>query len=99
VSEEISEAEFDRVIAGTFGRAVPPARGLLDAFQEAGFDAEEAALGVRLMESGRYLGFEDAATTLAISRHMGQRNRANITEAAIQEAAEKYAAQISGHLS
>lgn len=66
---EVSEADMDAALNALFGRAAPAGlRGdRLAAFREAGFDEDLAEHGARLLESGRFFGFEDVATTLSLS--------------------------------
>lgn len=54
-------ADIDRAVGAAFGHTDPSHEAL---FREAGFTEEKARLGARLMESGRYLGFEDVATSM-----------------------------------
>ncbi|MBS45224.1 MAG: hypothetical protein CMH83_19045 [Nocardioides sp.] len=69
----LSEAERKRYVDG-IDKALgltSPAQGatkpVRDAFVECGFTLVEADLGVRMLESGRYFGFADAATSLRSS--------------------------------
>lgn len=67
-------------------------RALSASFREAGFDDIAAAQGVRMMGSGRYFSFEDAAMSL---RDRDPMCRYRITEERIREAAQAVAAQSS----
>jgi hypothetical protein len=95
VSDEVSEAEFDRVLARTFGRSGPasdPDPANVALFREAGFDDADARRGAKMMESGRYLGFEDAATSMLVFRFSaGRISSPAVSEARIAEVAKKAA--------
>lgn len=82
-STDRTEVDISRAVAEAFGRA--PAQPTVDAtqaFREAGFSEDLAERGTRMLESGKYLGFTDAATSLAAFHSSPLVTRANIEEAA-----------------
>lgn len=98
MTEEITEAAIDRAVAGAFGRpveAVDPR--VATALREAGFDDDQVQRGLEMWESGRYLGFEDVATSLTTSgwSSFGPDNRplaARVSTVSIAEAGQRLAA-------
>lgn len=67
---------------------------LVAAFTEAGFTDEEARRGTKLLESGRYFGFADVATTLRPSGLWGKTGMHPAMESAVQ----RIAARVDPHL-
>lgn len=57
------DVEVSEAVTRAFGREPS---STLDLFKQAGFCDEDAATGAKLMESGAYFGFEDAATSMGI---------------------------------
>ncbi|KAA1426462.1 hypothetical protein [Nocardioides antri] len=91
MSEEISEAEFDRAMARAFGHDDPV---LVAAFRDAGFDDDQAKRGARLMESGAFFGFEDVAVTMSRGYDNGNRPVApKVSSTSIAEAAKRLPAE------
>lgn len=79
----VTEAEVNRAVANAFGRgALTATLDATQAFREAGFSDGLAARGKQMLESGKYLGFVDAATSLAAFHSSPRVTRANIEEAA-----------------
>lgn len=89
MSHEVSEAEVDRAVGDVFGRSGAADVAMVQHFREAGFSEELARQGAVLMESGRYFGFADVASSLAIGSGLSGRVAPLVTEARIQEVAAK----------
>lgn len=86
--DDVTEADFDSVMARAFGRPDPANVTL---FREAGFDEAAAQHGAKLMESGAFFGFEDVATTMMLHPR-DDANRLmhpNVTAASIAEVAKR----------
>lgn len=90
VSEE--ESAVEQAVAEAFGRQEPWSDGALirAAFVEAGFSEEQAGRGLAMLESGRYAGFEDAATSLMMFAGTGGgRPAAGVTAERIRESGQR----------
>jgi hypothetical protein len=65
---QVSEAEIDEAVGRAFRRS-PFGRvqaSSVELFRRAGFCDEDAQKGGRLLESGRYMGFADVATSMGV---------------------------------
>lgn len=88
----LTEADLDRAVAGAWGRhddAADPA--VRQAFRDAGFDEVETSRGVAMLESGGFVSFEDAASSLA-GAFDGSRLR-RVSEGRIVEAGRRLSEQ------
>lgn len=91
---EVSEADIDAAVGALFGRSRSPVSraAALEAFRVAGFGADVAERGADMMESGRFFGFEDVASTLSLSPSTWA-GRQMVTPERIREAGKRLEAQ------
>lgn len=71
-----------------FGQDAEPDPVMVGHFRRAGFCQEDAEQGARLMESGRYAGFEDVALSLGTFDPIVRQRNLRVTRESIEEAAK-----------
>lgn len=81
-----SNIEIDEAVRRAFGRPAGSGVSAVEQFKRAGFSQEDAELGAQLLESGKFFGLEDVATTMRLNDDCRLRNPF-VTSARIREAA------------
>lgn len=83
----VDEAVLTAACGAVWGRTVPADAGdrLLEAFRRAGFSEARTVEGVKMLATGRYAGFRDAALSMVM---FGRGESRNVTSERVREAAE-----------